>query len=311
MKDNADILEWPMHLVGVSDQVTDWLKQAGIPAVPMGPESVLKSAFRWKPKRSSRTSSRRKRCLLFESRDVWSRTRVKGIRKDYIAKIDVSKLMDATAQTVRSNDRRESAGNPRRFRFLQQLKLAVENAGGVWARLSDLPFPYQGIGCLSGKPVSTGDLGTGSPDRPQRLDQIQKRYIAGLPSEISASDLAGLADQSSGRGHGLQSPDLPLLWRADQQDFFAWWRYRNRLEIQVWQTPTHYRVDCRPSHPSFCPVLEIWRGNHIASIPLRAESIIVRKEGLVFLRQPKRNPAGFTADWPDGSSEESPSRLSA
>jgi hypothetical protein len=146
-------------------------------------------------------------------------------------------------------------------------------------------------------------------NEPHRLDWIQRRYIAGLPSIISVADLSGLADLPPVTG--LQSRGLPLLWRAEQSDFAQWWRLRNHLELKLWQSPTHYRVDCPKTDTSFCPVLEIWRGNHLACVPLRSESIVVRKDGLVFQQQPNRHPAGFTAGWLDTTSDGASSCLSA
>jgi hypothetical protein len=240
---------------------------------------------------------------LFDSRDIGSRTVVKSLQKQSTCKLDISKLFRGAEQDNQTHAAIARTKNPIRFGFLKELNRAVESVGGVWARLADLPFPYQGIGCLN------GEAKTPSQAQPERIDRIQKRYIAGLPSNISTADLSDLANLSP--ESGLQSPGLPLLWRVDQADFAKWWRHRNRLEIRLWQSPTHYRVECRPVHSKFCPVLEIWRGNHLAGIPLRAESVIVRKDGLVFLRQPKRNPAGFTAGWPDGPTEELDPRISA
>ncbi len=126
---------------------------------------------------------------------------------------------------------------------------------------------------------------------------------------ISAADLSGLAALPP--GSGLQSPGLPLLWRVEPTEFSAWWRLRSHLELKFWQSPTHYHIDCPKLDTSFCPVLEIWRGNHLASVPLRSESIVVKKEGLVFQQQPTRHPAGFTANWPDGSANGTNPCLSA
>lgn len=298
MNTKDEILELPMHLVGVPEQLADWLRQAGIPTERLGGLSAMKSAFRWTRKESERSAQAMKRCLLFDSRDIASRTIVKRYQNEATCKLDTARLLRAKNS---ASDTVARAQNPPRFGFLKELKVAIEAMGGVWARLADLPFPYQGVGCLNGEPYDAG--------QPSRLAQIQKRYIAGLPSEISAADLSQLADMRP--ADGLQSPGLPLLWRADQTDFAAWWRHRNRLQIRLWQSPTHYRVECRPVDSQFCPVLEIWRGSHIASVPLRAESILVQKDGLVFLRQPARNPAGFTAGWPDGPADEFDPRLSA
>jgi hypothetical protein len=304
----ANILELPLYLVGVPDQVADWLRQAGFPVQPLGQDSLMKSAFRTHFG-SAMSEASPARCLLFDSRDVWSRSVVKTYQKYSCHKLDIAGLL---APLHRGQVKTRANGdvlNPMRFLFLEQLKKSIESLGGLWARLADFPFPYQGVGCLNGE-LPGGTLPMASrANQPSRLDQIQQRYHAGLPTSITERDLSSLADLPPVTG--LQSRGLPLLWRARPSDFSQWWQHRNHLEVRLWQTPTHYRVDCPKLHPSFCPVLEIWRGNHLASVPLRSESIVVRKDGLVFQHQPTRHPAGFTAGWSDATSDGSSPCLSA
>lgn len=303
MNPKAPILEMPLHLVGISDQVTNWLRDAGFPVVPLGQDSPWKTAFRRKTSQSTQTKTTLKRCLLFDSRDVWSRAVVKTHQKYSLAKLDVSRWL------VPLEGRTESGGNPVRFNFLEKLKDALEALGGIWMRLADLPFPYQGIGCLNGT-LPNAELSYKTPGNELgRIDLIQQRYIAGLPSSISQEDLSDLAELPPVTG--LQSPGLPLLWRVEQTDFAAWWNYRNHLQVRVKQLPAHYQIDCPFSNTKFCPVLEIWRGNHLASVPLRSESLIVRKDGLVFQQQPLRHPAGFTTNWPDNLADVGLPKLSA
>lgn len=303
MKPKAPILELPLHLVGVSDQVTNWLRDAGFPVIPLGQDSPWKTAFRRKSSPPVQADAGVKRCLLFDSRDVWSRAVVKTHQKSSLAKLDISRLLTPLESES------QVGGKPARIAFLEKLKEAIESLGGVWVRLADLPFPYQGIGCLNGTlphaslPQETRGNQTG------RLDWIQKRYIAGLPTSILPEDLSDLDEMPPVTG--LQSPGLPLLWRVDQSDFTAWWNYRNHLQVRVLQSPAHYQIDCPYSNTKFCPVLEIWRGNHLASVPLRSESLIVRKDGLVFQQQALRHPAGFTTNWPDNAADIGLPQLSA
>ncbi len=303
MTKTPSILELPLPLVGISDQVTDWLRQAGLPVVRLGQESILKSAFRRKH-RSPQTDGAPFRCLLFDSRDLWSRAAAKSHRKQCLQTLDIAKVFAEAGEDIPREYSTGEIANSARFAFLEQLKTDLETTGGVWARLADLPFPYQGVGCLDGE-LPNAYL----PVEAHRLDAIQARYMAGLPSMISAADLTGLAELAPATG--LQSPGLPLLWRADPAEFSAWWKERDRFQVKVWQSSTHYHVNCSPSPGGFCPVLEIWRGRHVAGIPLRSESIAVRKEGLVFQQQPTRHPAGFTAGWPDRNTAGPSPRLSA
>ncbi len=217
MTQHAPNLELPLALVGVSDQVADWLRQAGLPAERLGQESVLKSAFRWKRRNSASAGTDPLGCLLFDSRDVWSRAVVKIHQKDSRCVLDVAKLLAQTGAPAPAHFSTGEIANASRFAFLEQLKTAIEAAGGVWARLADLPFPYQGVGCLNGEWPNAFDT-----NEPRRLSTIQERYFAGLPTMLSASEAARLAELAPATG--LQSSGLPLLWRTDSSEFARWWR---------------------------------------------------------------------------------------
>jgi hypothetical protein len=246
---------------------------------------------------------------LFDSRDAWSRTLANSHQSRGGFQIDIAAWIRKIQNPLKRLKKNQVPTQPARLDFLERLKKAIESEGGVWARIADFPFPYQGVVCLNGElprsplPYKIEPLG------PNPWDAIQERYIQGLPSTISASDLSDLADLPPGTG--LQSKGLPLLWRTRPKEFAAWWQERNHGEVQFWQTATHYHVECRKANTSFCPVLEIWRGNHLASVPLRSESLVIQKDGLVFQQQPARHPAGFTAGWPDTSFKAAKAGLTA
>jgi hypothetical protein len=71
------------------------------------------------------------------------------------------------------------------------------------------------------------------------------------------------------------------------------------VSVRVWQHQKHYRVDCQHLPADRTTVLELWRGGHVAALPLTSGTMIVPVGGLVFQRQPQRHPAGFTSWWPD------------
>jgi hypothetical protein len=303
----AAILELPMYLAGVSDQVADWLSQAGIPVTRLDHESSLAPVFVQNSKGQEHKAAIR--CLLFDSRDPWSRQVVKGYTSAGCCRIDIAAWVNKIQNPLAVFKKNQIPAPPARLDFLERLKRAIESEGGLWARIADFPFPYQGVAYLNGDWSNTNLPQELEPSGPHPLDAIQERYIQGLPSTISVSDLSDLADLPPVTG--LQSRGLPLLWRTKPKEFAAWWQERNHLEVKLWQSPTHYHVECRKADTSFCPVLEIWRGCHLASIPLRSETLVIRKEGLVFQQQPARHPAGFTAGWPDSSLEALSVRLSA
>lgn len=284
----------PLSLVGVSDQVADWLGQAGIPVARSGQEH------------NSAT-----RCVLFDSREASTRAIVKRPFAPGFIQIDIAAWVNKIQNPLMIFKKNHIPAPPARLDFLERLKKAIESEGGLWARIADFPFPYQGVVCLDGEWPSDNLPHELESSGPHPLEAIQERYIAGLPSTISVSDLSELADLPPVTG--LESRGLPLLWRTKPKEFAAWWQERNHLAmaIKLWQTATHYHVACRNADTSFCPVLEIWRGRHLASVPLRSETLVIRKESLVFQYQPARHPAGFTAGWPDTSLEAASDRLSA
>jgi hypothetical protein len=246
---------------------------------------------------------------LFDSRETWTRSVAKSLHTPGCCQIDIAAWVNKIQNPLKLFKKNHLPAQPARLDFLERLKKALESEGGLWARIADFPFPYQGVVCTNGEwpkfplPPEIG------PQDLHPLDAIQERYNAGLPSTISASDLSELADLPPVTG--LQSRGLPLLWRTKPKEFAAWWQERNHLEVRIWQSSTHYHVECRIANTSVCPVLELWRGNHLASVPLRSDSLVIRKDGLVFQQQPARHPAGFTAGWPDTSFEAASARLSA
>lgn len=307
MTQPAPTLELPLYLVGVSDQVADWLFQAGIPVVRLGQESPLSSASG--DPMSGQHGQPWVRCFLFDSRDEWARSVVKSHQTPRCCQIDIAAWVTKIQNPLRRFRKNQIPPQPARLDFLERLKKAIESEGGLWARIADFPFPYQGVVCLNGElPNSTSPHDVESSG-PHRLDAIQERYNAGLPSMISISDLSDLADLPPVTG--LQSKGLPLLWRTKPKQFAAWWQERNHLEVKLWQSQAHYHVECRKANTSFVPVLELWRGNHLASVPLRSGSLVIQKDGLVFQQQPARHPAGFTAGWPDTSLKAASVRLPA
>ena len=304
MTKTPSILELPLPLVGISDQVGDWLRQAGLPVTRLGQESILKSAFRRK-RPSLQTDTAPSRCLLFDSRDVWSRAVVKTHRKQSLCMLDIAKVFAKAGEVHAPEFSADDIANSSRFAFLEQLKTDLEAAGGVWARLADLPFPYQGVGCLDGElPSAFLQVET------QRLDTNSRT----LPGGIAFDDLRGGSGGAGGTRSRNRSAIAGLAFVVADRHVGVF-RVVERAGPVARQVVAVRDALSNPlfavARRRYCPVLEIWRGRHVAGIPLRSESIAVRKEGLVFQQQPTRHPAGFTAGWPDRNTAGPSPRLSA
>src|SRR5262249_9604214 len=74
-----------------------------------------------------------------------------------------------------------------------------------------------------------------------------------------------------------------------------WWALRQQLRLQVWRTDTGYEIHATGESGRFTCGVEIWRGHHLATLPLRNSSLFVPDDGLLYLQSAKRNPAGCTA----------------
>lgn len=83
-----------------------------------------------------------------------------------------------------------------------------------------------------------------------------------------------------------------LMWRTTFGEFSHWWRMRRAFKLQVWRTSDGYSIHGEGDFRPFRWAVEIWRGQHLAVLPLRHPDLQVRDDGIVYLRAVKRHPAG-------------------
>src|SRR5687768_13015373 len=112
MTKTAPTLELPLYLVGVSDQVADWLFQAGIPVVRLGQESLVSSVF----------GDAAARCFLFDSRDEWARSVVKSHQTPGCCQIDIAAWVAKIQNPLRRFRKNQIPPQPARLDFLERLK---------------------------------------------------------------------------------------------------------------------------------------------------------------------------------------------
>jgi hypothetical protein len=140
-----------------------------------------------------------------------------------------------------------------------------------WVRFSALPLPPQG----------------------RFVEWVGEHYQSGCPLFLSASTerldlvqellrLAGDAGRCS------------LMWQTSFGEFSRWWAARRQLRLAVWRTDRGCEIHATGNCGGFSWGIEIWRGNHLATLPLRNTELFVPDDGLVYLQSPKRNPAGCT-----------------
>jgi hypothetical protein len=88
--------------------------------------------------------------------------------------------------------------------------------------------------------------------------------------------------------HAATSGD-PLLWRVTLTEFAAWWHWRDgRCWSLVPKAEGRFEVQFDEWRPEFPLGLEIVRGQHISTIPIRSSRTALRLEDLAYERREHR-----------------------
>jgi hypothetical protein len=201
-----------------------------------------------------------------------------------------------------------------RHRFFDALRPAIEAAGGIWTRIGDFPHPYRWAVCEENAETA-GDLDShreaifstalgafadlpshGAAGRLAAGDWIKACAAAGRPLRINGEPQSVLSR------YGLKPSNYALAWRAPLEGFADWWRFRRRLAVRVVRRGRVLEVESRlpeSTGEAFVPSLEIWRGRHVAVVPLPAGRTVLDDASLPFQSNLTRHHAGFTADATD------------
>jgi hypothetical protein len=131
------------------------------------------------------------------------------------------------------------------------------------------------------------------PPRERFVEWVGEHYQSGCPLFLSATterlDLAQELLRLAG-----DAGRCSLMWQTSYSDFARWWALRQQLRLQVWRTDAGHEIHATGDFGRFSWGVEIWRGNHLATLPLRRTELFIPDDGLVYLQSPKRNPAGCT-----------------
>jgi hypothetical protein len=291
----------PLLVAGLPDRVAEWLRQAGVPIRPWLPEAA--GGF-WQRVGRGRREFPDGRFVLYDSRREGAAPDVRVCRRHGLVRLDAARLIcrvpsgcaagpfvNPSLSGVAHGGDAGPADNPSRSTFLDRLKSVIEKNGGLWARVADFPFPYRCAlttdGPLAGAELLPTFVGKKAFDS-QLAERVGRRYRAGLPMAVPAAT-----------GHDLGA--FPLLWRTTRGEFRRWWQERLRVGVRIEEAGSHYRIDCRDLPAGRQVVIELWRGGHVASLPITGPTTNLSREGLVFQREPQRHPGGFTSWWPDGT----------
>jgi len=133
------------------------------------------------------------------------------------------------------------------------------------------------------------------------LEWVGEHYQSGCPLFLAATTARIELVKELLRLSG-DAGRCSLMWQTSFGEFARWWVHRRRLKLQVWRTDSGHEIHAAgdfgaflASFPASFPwAVEIWRGNHRATLPLRQTEVAIPDEGLVYMKSSKRNPAGCT-----------------
>lgn len=217
----------PLLLAGVSQPLEASLRRAGIAVVTQPAASARPAA----------ATGHEYRFVLFDSRSEAGRRAARKLSTRQTG-MDAGRLLGPGSRT--GCDGRLTAADQRAF--WRQLKSALEQAGGVWVRIAELPYPYRSVRC--GRRVAGADHGG-------------------------------------------------LTWSASPEEFLAWCSARSRLSLTVADGGEFLHVECAGAPEGAPPAMELWRGRHVAVLPVSSARMSIRESGPVFLRAEDESRAGL------------------
>ena len=86
-----------------------------------------------------------------------------------------------------------------------------------------------------------------------------------------------------------------LMWQTTFSEFARWWTARRQLNLQVWKRDEGYEIHASGNFDAFPWSVEIWRGQHVATLPIKQPTLNIRDDGIVFLKALNKGSAGFSA----------------
>jgi hypothetical protein len=249
--------------------------------------------------------------VLFDSRNASARTDAEAAEDLGYEAIDAARLMTGPA----ADDDPEltvipAIADPRR-RLLDALRPAIEAAGGVWTRIGDFPHPYRWAICdesndaadldshreavCSTALAAFADLpSSGLGGRLSAVDWIKACAAAGRPLRVPGEPSAIL------KRYGVRPSVYGLGWECTLAEFATWWRSRRRITVHVVRRGRTLEVIANlPDSLEVVPSLEIWRGRHVAVVPIANGRSVLEDGAIPFQLNTARHHAGFTADATD------------
>lgn len=316
------LFQLPLLLAGIPTPVEEILRLAGVPVARFDRQAADATA----------AGKNAARFVLFDSRLTISRSDAQVARQRGQTIIDLAELVEDRDDASSGHGDLTSANRPvTESTLLTRLKQELEKTGGLWLRVADYPFPYQSVFCNGGvspsgelariarrwagmSPAATHQSasGEGGPSsatdgREQdlsgrgsnhTLSRLRWRYASGLPLLLPYADDVSQDILRVG-GIGIDDREFPLLWQTTSEEFDLWMQARANIAVSVQAKDGDIRIGCQGQWSGFRPAVELWRGDHVASLPLSAGVTDIQADGLAFLHECHKHPAGFVAKWLD------------
>src|SRR5690606_31327800 len=120
---------------------------------------------------------------------------------------------------------------------------------------------------------------TGPSGRLPAADWLRTCASVGRPVRTAGDAAAVLAKLGFGPGRA------PLTWTCSLARFDEWWRFRRQIAIRAVRHSRACEIHVTmPAHrtTSAMPSLEIWRGRHLAVVPLKPGLNLLEDEAVPF-----------------------------
>ncbi len=300
----------PLFATGLPGWVTDGLRAAGVMIEEWtSPQWRVESS----PERSLNA------LLLFDSRTPASRTAAETAAQRGFTPLNLAPLIHDSVQAAQANSNDPNAlpfasAGTRELPVRLQQEIAAR--GFYWARIADYPYPYQAALCdardtvdaagsdtavasipLAGSISQTDIFDMDDPedvfsDSEVAIEDLQNRYALGHALYVPPD----LSDESSKMiTRCLDSAEFPLLWKTTPATFRGWRENRKRVQFRIQSDDTLLRVRCDLHNDTYQPALELWRGRHLAVVPLQPGDQTVDERALIFQSAARRHQAGLAA----------------
>tara|TARA_R110002095_G_scaffold167186_2_gene145020 strand:+ start:3410 stop:4420 length:1011 start_codon:yes stop_codon:yes gene_type:complete len=307
--------EYPILLAGVAAPVVKGLREMGLPVTELQDDLAQLSGYqlsRWN-------------LLLVGSQKIFNEQDLQTLSHCKIPVIDLSEFSgeSGSGRTKSELGKKSSAGIEQfNSQFVIQLKERLQQTGGAWMRVGDYPYPYQGVICygesalgnefrefsnvMSPLPVplellhlkseSNWQQNTDTEAQRKLRVELVSRYRQGLPVSLpsvpSREELHLLIQNIN-----LDRKQIPLVWVTSLEMFFRWWNLRRQLAVSISRNSSGWETIISGNFQGFWPSLQIWKGQHSATVSLPQGVNEIRDESVAFVSNPERHPGGFTAHW--------------